>query len=390
MSSSNGRPRLAVDARRLRRPATGIHEYLVRAVGALLDDGFEVTLLANCRLDKWAPAVAGARQATFGSTSDPLWEQRDLAHFLRLHDFDVYWAPGNTGIPLRSVRPTVTVVTIHDLVPLRLPRMYLMRDAAYSLSYLSRIAVSIFRSDHVLTVSDSSARDIRHLSGRRSTVIPSYLGTHRRVVDEKLLPGGLVGTEYVVYTGGLDPRKNVQLLLRAFSVVRRSHDRLLLVLVGPGFELFEPLIDELGLSGAVVRTGYVDDATRDTLVGCSRLLVYPSLYEGFGLPIIEAFELGVPVVASRTSALEEVGGSAVRYVDPRDADSVASGIIDALQPKERLRQRSAAAVRLADYDPAEAARKICEYFRSVAAGGRGHSFWAGQPRGLLVRNGDER
>lgn len=363
------RPRIAVDGRMLRRQATGIHQYFVRGVHALIDGGADVTLLANYALEQWQDLVPGTRLIGFGRQHNLSWEQRDLPRALAEHHFDVYWAPGNLGIPLRKVAGTATVVTVHDLVPLRLPRMYMVPDPRFAASYLVRVGASLGRSDHVLTGTHASARDIRKFSGRTATVVPSYLGPRRGDADATLLPAALRGRTYVVYTGGLDPRKNVGALLTAFARVTESLPEVALALVGPGFDYFGTRIAELGLSDRIVMTGYLDDATRDAVVAGARVLVYPSLYEGFGLPIIEAFEFGVPVVTSDIPVFREIAGDAARYVDPRSPASIASGIVEMLDPVRAAAMRTAVTGRLDSYRPELTGQALWRYFEGIVATG---------------------
>src|SRR5579863_3693197 len=164
--------RIAVDARNLRHPGMGIHGYLDAGVRLLIREGADVVLLTNFSNDDLISDYPGARWESFGSRRDIVWDQLDLPRFLRAREFQYYWAPGNNGIPIRRSRGTRTIGTTHDVIPLRLPRMYLLRNPRFALPYLVWTFSGIVRSDELLTVSESSARDIHTFFRRRSTIIP--------------------------------------------------------------------------------------------------------------------------------------------------------------------------------------------------------------------------
>jgi glycosyltransferase involved in cell wall biosynthesis len=116
-------------------------------------------------------------------------------------------------------------------------------------------------------------------------------------------------------------------LLAGFAIAAREWPELSLVLVGNGYAAFDSAIEGLGISEQVVRTGYVDDETRWAILKAAAAVAYPSLYEGFGLPLLEAFAVGTPVLTAANSSLPEVAGNAAVYVDPLDPASIAQGII---------------------------------------------------------------
>jgi glycosyltransferase involved in cell wall biosynthesis len=359
--------RIAVDARNLRHPGMGIHGYLDAGVKLLIREGADVVLLTNFSNDDLVNEYPGARWESFGSRRDIIWDQIDLPRFLRTHDFQYYWAPGNNGIPIRGTGRTTTVCTTHDVIPLRLPRMYLLRNPRFALPYIVWTFSGIVRSDVLLTVSESSARDIHKIFRRRSTIIPPSFSLESDVVGATALPEQLQGLEYIVYAGGMDPRKNVRNLLAAFAMNLRQSPALRLVIIGHSTETLAPDLAEHNLQDSVILTGFVSEQVKTAILKGARALVYPSIYEGFGLPILEAFAVDVPVITCRNSSLVEVAGDAAVYVNPLSPESIAQGIAEILQPDVADRRRPLGRIRLQHFDPGAAQQKLIDVFADVTS-----------------------
>jgi alpha-1,3-rhamnosyl/mannosyltransferase len=160
---------------------------------------------------------------------------------------------------------------------------------------------------------------------------------------------GLPGPGFVLAVGTLEPRKNLPSLVAAYTrldeALQRRHP---LTVVGAlGWEAGETLAALRSLGDRSTMLGYVSDAALDELYHRGALFCYPSLGEGFGLPVLEAMACGAPVLTSNVSSLPEVGGEAVEYVDPRDIDSIAAGLRRVLSDAARQTELSEAAVRRA-------------------------------------------
>lgn len=342
---------IAVDARMLQVPGIGFHSYLKAAVQCLLGMRAHVCLLTNAASEHDQKLFPSIEWIAFGSRRNLVWDQYDLPRLLRTRQFDLYWAPANNGIPFFPVKKTWTISTTHDLVPLRLPRLYLYRDPAFAIPYLVWTTAAMLRSDSIFTLSESSAHDIRSLFRRRATVIPPVFGDLSRPATGGLVPDSIKDMTYIVYNGGLDRRKNVPNLLKGFTITTRAWPDLNLVLVGKGYTTFEPVIEDLGISHHVFQTGYVDDATRWAILQTAAAVAYPSLYEGFGLPLLEAFAAGTPVVTASNSSLLEVAGDAAVYVDPLDPESIARGLLQMRDLGVVAKLEAVGKQRLALFDP---------------------------------------
>ena len=273
--------RVAVDGRYARRPGWGIHVYLRQVVRLLREAGADVTLLINFPPEEAASdGFEDVRWEAFGSTVNLLWEQRDVPRRLRRGDFDLYWAPGNWGIPFLPVGRTRRVFTLHDLIPLQLPRMHLWGRPLYAGPYLIWTLAGVLRSDVILTISAASARDLRRLFRRSSVIAPSVFyerpaAALGRATRRPSRPRAWRAGAYVLYNGGLDPRKNVDNLLRGFADAAARDPELHLVLMGRGYERLAPQLAHLGIADRTILTGFVSDERKLEILRGAVALVYP-------------------------------------------------------------------------------------------------------------------
>lgn len=273
-------------------------------------------------------------------------------------------APGRTVIhspylqippELRSLGPLPTVVTIHDMLPVLHPEFF----TAETRRQFHRLLASLRPSDHVICVSESTRGDfLRHGSvvpERQVHVTPlaasPALGPvqdprQRQQLRQRL---GLGPEDRVILSlSTLEPRKNLQTLLSAFEQLhgRWSGPPLKLVLAGSEGWKHQPLLDRLQASPArqaILLPGRIAEEDLPALLSLAELFVYPSLYEGFGLPPLEALQCGLPVIAANCSSLPEVVGDAGILVDPRSSDALAEAITQVLSRPElqaELRQRA--------------------------------------------------
>jgi glycosyltransferase involved in cell wall biosynthesis len=259
-----------------------------------------------------------------------LWTHTGLGPAIRRDRPDVFFVPAHV-IPWPGVGSTPAVVTIHDLGYLRFPDSHLPIDRLY-LDWSTRHSGKTAR--RVIAVSQATADDLINLNGIPSEKVRVvYSGVNEEMgtapspqaVRERFgIPG-----PYILHVGSLHPRKNLVRLVEAFALVKDALGDLSLVLAGhPGWE-YDRLLDkigELGLAGRVILTGYVSDEERAALYQGARVYAFPSLYEGFGFPALEAMACGVPVVCSNTSSLPELVADAALTVEPLDVPGLAEAI----------------------------------------------------------------
>jgi len=243
-------------------------------------------------------------------------------------------------MPLR-VKAARNVYTIHDLVPLRLPF-----TTADNKRKLFRLLKKIAReADHIVTVSENSRRDIMELLGVEEKRItntyqtvefpPELLERPAAVVANQLeATFGLGFQDYLLFFGALEPKKNVRRLIDAYLISGVDVPLVLVLAGGWQNEAETRLLAEQdgakeGTNGPrhrIYRLDYVNFAALVTLIRGARAVVFPSLYEGFGLPVLEAMMLGTPVVASHESSIPEIAGDAALLVDPYDSEQIARAI----------------------------------------------------------------
>jgi glycosyltransferase involved in cell wall biosynthesis len=348
---------------------TGSGQYLRGLLGALATwaPGDIYTLFAPRPADRERPAalLAGlpnarlVELATVSSNENlsKLWfEQIAFPRACRAARVDLAHAPYFASALLPQ-RPTV--VTVHDLIPLLLPAY---RGDARVRAYMRLVSCAARRAALILTDSEASRRDILRLlraPAERVRVIYLAAEAHFRPAEHVQLVSALKRKHalpecFLLYLGGFDQRKNIAFLLRAFAEALKAfpadQTRPRLVLAGqlPREDSdFAPdprrMIREWGLEGSVQCIGRVSEEDKPLLYAAAEWFVFPSLYEGFGLPVLEAMSCGAPVIVSSTSSLPEIVGEGGILADPTDVEAWAEALVRGWSQPERraaLRERA--------------------------------------------------
>jgi glycosyltransferase involved in cell wall biosynthesis len=336
---------VAFDAAPAHHDPTGVGVYVRDLAMALLERDPDSIALIGVRPDgPLAGAAAGALRSTFlragrhqrwlmtRARGDAAAVDSDLVHFT------------NAAAPLRPGRPFV--LTIQDLSLLRYPHYHPpLRVAVAPL-----MVMAARRAKAVIVPSEATRVELRrllHVSGRRVVVVPHAASTHVHL-DPRHGPTaigtlrsemGIGDDPYLLSVSTLEPRKNHAGLVRAFEILTNRHPALRLVLVGdPGWRgqdlrrslLKSPAADRIHVAG------YVSPDRLSALIAGATVFAYVSLYEGFGLPILDAMRAGVPVVTSSVSSMPEVAGDAAVLVDPRDPAAIAAGLERAIAQRATL------------------------------------------------------
>jgi glycosyltransferase involved in cell wall biosynthesis len=263
-----------------------------------------------------------------------LWTHVRLSWEMARQPPDMLFVPAHV---LPMVHPRSSVVTVHDLGYLHYPGAHPLLDRLYldlSTRYNARAA------RRVIAVSQATQDDLVQYYGLepdKITVVYSGWDERMRPVEdegtiERVKARYGIRGEYVLYMGTLQPRKNLGRLLEAVARLRKEAQRGKapgLVIAGRKGWLYDPIfqqVERLGLESEVVFPGYVPQDDLPALLSGARLFVFPSLYEGFGLPVLEAMACGTPVVCSNVSSLPEVAGDAALLVDPLDVKGMAEAM----------------------------------------------------------------
>lgn len=294
---------------------------------------------------------------------DSIWNARDL-YLKASTQFDVFGVTNRVSVdkapdlchwtyplPIR-VKGAPNVYTLHDLVPLRLPYSTLDRKDRY-LSLIRWIART---ADHIVTVSEASRRDLIDVVGiapdrvtntYQAVTIPDKdrLKSEAAVRSEVEGMFGLRFKNYYLFYGSIEPKKNVGRMIEGYLA---SGVEAPLVIVGAqswksedelrplAYETLRQLLGDGSTRGKVVQLEYVSLSLLVSLIKGAKSVLFPSLYEGFGLPVLESMLLGTPVLSSKTSSIPEVAGDAALLVDPYDVREIAEGI-NALDSNQSLR-----------------------------------------------------
>jgi glycosyltransferase involved in cell wall biosynthesis len=365
---------VGIDGRAFGSPAAGVRRYVSALVPALkaAHPGLELVALGGSRGD--LPTGLEHVEESWHPPTNLGWSALGLPRAAAKARVDVIHAPAYTA-PLWSNAPVV--VTIHDVSYERHPEWYpYQRDAIRRMFYRR----SARAAAQVLTDSAFSAGEIAAAYGiprDRITVAPLGVSEHFAPVDRpnQTLPAGIT-TPYLLHVGDLHERRNLPLVAHAmFEAQRRpGMPSLSLVLAGVDRGIGERLrayAREANSPEAVICLGPVNDSQLVTLYRGAVALVYPSRYEGFGLPVLEAMACGTPVIASRAASIPEVLGDAGVLLDPDDEPGWAGAIADVLTDEwQKGRMRKAGLARAREFTWARTASITLGVYRQLAAGSR--------------------
>ncbi len=338
--------RLAINGWFWHRPATGSGQTVRYLVPALVrqDPSLEIVLVVpgwetgSREAESFLPQVTLLPVPCRPGNLGKLWfEQVTFPRLCRRLGVDLAHVPYFAS-PLAPLVPTV--VTIHDLIPMVLPQY---RGSALVRFYTSLVASAATRAHLILADSQASKQDIlTHLRVPEARVRVVYLAPapHYRPIDD---PDALdairrkydLPQTFVLWLAGFDVRKNARALLHAYTWVYSAlGDDYPLVMAGtlptkdtPFFPDPRRVATELGVAGVVRFPGWIDEADKPALYSAATVFAFPSRYEGFGLPILEAMACGTPVVTSNAASLPELAGAAAFQIDPDDPRRLGAAII---------------------------------------------------------------
>ena len=368
--------KIAFDGTSLRPRRTGVGyytEHLLHHIAAetAADD---LVVLSNRDVETTMPLPAGVRVVTANRRMPRMvWMQVGAPAALKAEGADVVHFT-NGMVPIAS--PVPTVVTIHDMSLRLYPRYHPPRRVLLNAPLVDLAAR---RADAIVTVSESAKQDIVRLykldPSRVHVVHEAAAPSFHRVTDigelDRVRQKYRLADRIILYVGTIEPRKNLPKLIEAFAARKRAGDLPHhLVCVGPYGWLsrgLDDLVQRTKVSHAIHFTGYVPFSDLAALYTLAELFVYPSMYEGFGLPVIEAMACGVPVITGAAAALAEVGGNAVEQVERMDVDALGEAITRLTKDPARRKELSDNALnRSQQFSWQRAARETLEVYRTVA------------------------
>ena len=367
--------RVAIDARKLHDFGIGTYtRNLLRHLARIDHDNEYVLLCHQSDLGIGAQLGQNFRTVLERSSNYSVREQFHVPWVLHRERPDVFHAPHYVMPPAVRCR---SIVTIHDCIHLMFPQ-YLPNRAAYLYAKASMWSAAR-RSQKILTVSEASKRDIiRFLNVPADKVIVVYNAIDERFgvapseeVIARVRERYQLDHRFVLYVGNIKPHKNLVRLVEAFDRLRtRGFDDLTLLIIGDEISKLPALrraVHSHKLHKRVRFLGYLPDDTLAVLYRLAGVFVFPSLYEGFGLPPLEAMACGAPVVTSNVSSLPEVAGDAAVLVDPYDADSIADGVAKVLSdPALRDEMRAKGIARAREFSWERSVSRTREIYQEVA------------------------
>jgi exopolysaccharide biosynthesis WecB/TagA/CpsF family protein len=346
---------IAIDASRATRAhRTGTENYARQLIERLVRAHLDVrwTLFFRDDPQDWLADLASVERVVLPAAR--MWTYTALAPALaRLHP-DLFWEPAHVLPPTASLLGIPSLVTVHDLGYEHFPAAHTLTQRLYLQLTTRYHALAATR---IIADSEATRTDLIRLYGTppaKIKVVP--LGVdhqHFQPVTDKSTLARVrqrykTGERFILYVGTLQPRKNLERLIRAFAEIAPRFPDVNLVLAGGKGWLSDELqavVEQSGVVPRVIKTGYVEDGDLPALLSAAELFAFPSLFEGFGLPILEAMACGTPVVTSNTSSLPEVAGNAALQVDPTNTRHIADTLDLVLrQPALRaeLRRRGVA------------------------------------------------
>ncbi len=331
---------ILVSGKFLGDPLTGVQRHAWEIIHRLLAAKFPLSLVVPEALQLHAsymplPTAGLIRR---GHGRGHIWQQLVLPR--QIDPSAILWTPSGLG----SLVVKRQVLTVHDLSFLDHPEWF---SKTYSLAYRLLLPLMMRRVLHIITSSAFSQQRISerlHIDLDRISVIPCAVSTtlaarpsslqdEHKIRDQYNLP-----ELYILALGSIEPRKNLQGLIKAMQILQPNHPTLRLVLVGGRAGIYGNVDFPAEIVGVVQQLGYVPNEHLSTIYRSASVFVYPSLYEGFGMPPLEAMACGAPVITSNTTSLPEVVGNAALTVTPTDIPALAAAI-ERVMHDPALRQR---------------------------------------------------
>lgn len=366
--------KIGIDARALKWPKTGIGKYVNEVVRFLdRDAGEHVTLFADKPVP--VPDKFSGDQVIFTAPRRFVWENNILPDQVEKAGVDVYHAAWNYGLS-KSMK-CACLLTVHDVIPVVLEDLYftgIVERIFYRTMYLQSMRASVNRADFINADSECTKHDlIRLFNVLDSKLRVVYLGhdpIFKPIEDSDLIDNVLtrhgITRPYIIYSGGFDVRKNLMRLVDAWEMIISDKPDHRLIIVGEINEYGTKVKDYVkskALKDKVMFTGYITDADVVALLNAAELAVYPSLYEGFGLPPVEAMACGTPVAASARASIPEIINGAGSFFDPTDTADMARVIREALdRPDETEVRRSFATKRAAEFTWTQTVESVYESY----------------------------
>lgn len=328
---------------------TGIGTYTYQLINCLnrIDNINKYLLFMpeNCKYDISLKENFHLNNITEGKESN-FWDEVNIPNILKDKNIELYHVPQN-GVGLPVDKKCRFVITLHDVIPYKMPETVSDR---YLKIFSDLIPKIISECDGIITVSNYSKKDIiEAFNFPEDKVYVTHLASEdiyrpldkmvSRYIAKKYYS---IEGDFILYVGGFSPRKNIVGLIESFSKLISTYKKDIKLVIagkkGKSYEIYKKRAEELHITDKVLFPGFVLMEHLPYIYNASQLFVYPSFYEGFGLPPIEAMSCGVPVIASNVTSVPEVVGDGGLLINPKDIDNLCASMFRVLSD-EALRKR---------------------------------------------------
>ncbi|KAF0152674.1 MAG: Glycosyltransferase [Ignavibacteria bacterium] len=329
--------KIGIDARVLDRAFTGTGRYLINILNELpnQDSKNKYVLFTASQLDvntHFYKIVKINKTQIPHKIYSPVWLNYELPNLIRQNGIDILFSP-NILVPLVNLGKTKKVAVLHDVIPKVYPEYY---PFFYKLYLSMLLPASLRKTDALITVSEFSKKDIVKYFGIAEEKVKVVYNTASNnfypraefeidkadELDKLKLP-----SQYILYVGAIEKRKNIICLLKTMDILRENGNSIELVIVGKGGFDSKAILPEIQKRNYVRHIPFINDDLLKYVYNKSFVFMFPSYYEGFGIPPLEAMQSGTPVITSNTSSLAEVVGEGGMLYDPEDFASFATAVV---------------------------------------------------------------
>ncbi|XOJ84603.1 glycosyltransferase family 1 protein [Methylophilaceae bacterium Uisw_099_01] len=372
--------RIGVDTRSLSEPISGIGRYTLSLLELMvLDESHEWVLYSHRPIlqGQWNLKNVTVRTLSFPKWFRGLyipWTLFVLPFWVKQDNIDIFWSPAHR-LPIFLSKSIASVVTIHDLVWKHAPETMRPFGKFLDSSFMPK---SVEIADKVIAVSKSTAQDLYNEvpQTKQKTRVIYEAGplAFRKVIKHKT-----INKKYLLFVGTLEPRKNLPRLLEAYSLLPLSYKKEYSFYIvggkGWGKDDIGSIVEYLNIKRYVKILGYLSDKELAKIYQEASLFVMPSLYEGFGLPLLEAMSFGVPIVTSNISSMPEIVGNAAILADPYSVNSIKEGIKKILTDEQLRSLLSTAGIKQSKkFSWKIAAKKTLLVFTEAISNRQGNNF----------------
>lgn len=371
--------RIGIDARVLEKSMTGIGRFFLDLLDNIPShDGKNDYFLFSCSKipfeNSFYTKVETGKSIIPTKIYSPFWLNFVLPRYLKKYKIDIFYTP-NYLCPFRNLRSTKSIIVVSDVVH-KVNRKF--HSPFYNLYLNLLLPISISKSKSIITISENSKRDIMKYYGvpaQKINVIyisASNIFSSEKIestVKNKIITDYNLPSKFILYVGVIENRKNIIGILKIADLLKDRGVDIQTILIGkPGFG-FKSLIGEINKRDEYVRyLNFVDDESLSIIYKCAYLFIFPSYYEGFGLPPLESMKAGIPVLVSNSSSLVEVVNNSGVMHDPDDHKAFVEDILRLLNDKEYYQEmKKKAMLQAQKFDRNSEIKKIFKIFNEIGS-----------------------